>query len=101
MSDSRRSRWNPMALLTFLALVIVLALVVAPGLLIRRPANFGAQEDLASSDHVLPAVIQNSSVAYGVGLATLGPVFAWGASGDFWSAIAYMIFVGSGLSIIY
>jgi hypothetical protein len=101
MSDSRRSRWNPMALLTFLALVIVLALFVAPGLLIRRPANFGAEEDFASSDHVLPAVIQNSSVAYGVGLATLGPVFAWGASGDFWSAIVYMIFVGLGLSIIY
>jgi hypothetical protein len=90
-----------MAFLTFLALAIVLVLFVTPGLLIRRPAYFGAEEDFASSDHVLPTVIQNSSVAYGVGLATWGPVFAWGASGDFWPAILYTIFVGLGLSIIY
>jgi hypothetical protein len=90
-----------MAFLTFLALIIVLGLFVTPGLLIRRPTYFGAKEDFASSDHVLPTVIKNSSVAYGVGLATLGPVFAWGASGDFWPAIVYAIFVGSGLSIIY
>src|SRR5215475_16096060 len=90
-----------MAFLTFLAAAIILVLFVTPGLLIRRPAYFGAKEDFAPSDHVVPTVIQNSSVAYGVGLATLGPVFAWGASGDFWSGIVYMIFVGSGLSIIY
>jgi hypothetical protein len=90
-----------MALLTFLALAIVLVLFVTPGLLIRRPAYFGAEEDFGSSDHVLPTVIRNSSVAYGVGLATLGPLFAWGASGDLWPAIVYTIFVGSGLSILY
>jgi hypothetical protein len=90
-----------MAFLTFLALAIVLVLFVTPALLIRQPAYFGAKQDFASSDHVLPTVIQNSSVAYGVGLATLGPVLAWGASGDFWPAIIYTIFVGSGLSIIY
>jgi hypothetical protein len=101
MRASRRSQWNPMAFLTFLPLTIVLVLFVTPGLLIRRPFYFGAKEDLGSSDHVLPTVIKNSSVAYGVGLATLGPVFAWGASGDFWPAILYTIFVGSGLSVIY
>lgn len=90
-----------MAFLIFLLLAIVLVLFVTPGLLIRRPAYFGAEEDFASSDHVLPSVIRNSSVAYGVGFATLGPVFAWGASGDFWPAIVYTIFIGSGLSIIY
>jgi hypothetical protein len=90
-----------MAFLTFLALAVVLVLFVTPGLLIRRSADFGAEEDFASSDHVLPSVIRNSSVAYGVGFATLAPVFAWGASGDFWPAIVYTIFVGSGLSIIY
>jgi hypothetical protein len=101
MSDSRRSQWNPMAFLIFLALATILVLFVTPGLLIRRPAYFGAEEDFASSDHVLPTVIQNSSVAYGVGLATLGPVFTWGANGDLWQAIVYTVFVGSGLSIIY
>jgi hypothetical protein len=90
-----------MAVLTFLALAIVLVLFVTPGLLIRRPPYFGAEEDFASSDHVVPTVIQNSSVAYGVGFATLGPVFAWGASGDFLPTIVYTVFIGSGLSIIY
>src|SRR5262249_11929441 len=101
MCHSRQSQWNPMALLTFLPLTIALVLFVTPAFLIRRPAYFGAKEDFAPSDHVLPTVIQNSSVAYGVGLATLGPVLAWGASGDFWPAIVYTIFVGSGLSIVY
>ena len=90
-----------MAFLTFLALAVVLVLFVAPGFLIRRPAYFGAKHDIESSDHVLPKVIQNSSIAYGIGLTTLGPLFAWGASGEFWPAIAYTIFVGLGLSIIY
>jgi hypothetical protein len=92
---------EPMAFLTFLAPAIVLVLFVTPGLLIRRQAYFGAKQDFVSSDHVLPKVIQNSSIAYGVGLATLGPLFAWGASGEFWPAIVYTIFVGVGLSIIY
>ena len=90
-----------MAFLTFLALAVVLVLFVTPGFLIRRPAYFGAKHDFESSDHVLPKVIQNSSIAYGVGLTTLGPLFAWGASGEFWPAIAYAIFAGLGLSIIY
>jgi hypothetical protein len=90
-----------MAFLTFLASAIVLVLFVTPVLLLLRPAYFGAKQDFVSSDHVLPKVIQNSSIAYGVGLATLGPLFAWGASGEFWLAIVYMTFVGVGLSIIY
>jgi hypothetical protein len=92
---------EPMPFLTFLALAIVLVLFAIPGLLIRRPAYFGAKQDFVSSDHVLPKVIQNSSIAYGVGFATLGPLFAWGASGDFWPAIVYTTFAGMGLSIIY
>ncbi len=90
-----------MAYLTFLAPAIVLVLFVTPGLLIHRPAYFGAKQDFVSSDHIMPKVIQNSSIAYGVGLATLGPLFAWGASGEFWPAIVYTIFIGLGLSIIY
>jgi hypothetical protein len=92
---------EPMAFLTFLALVIALVLFATPGLLIRRLAYFGAKQDFVSSDHVLPKVIQNSSIAYGVGFATLGPLFAWGVSGEFWPAIIYTSFAGMGLSFIY
>src|SRR5215470_2613148 len=90
-----------MAFLIFLAPAVVLVLFLTPGLLLHRQAYFGAKQDFVSSDHVLPKVIQNSSIAYGVGLAALGPLFAWGASGEFWPAIVYTIFVGLGLSIIY
>src|SRR5262252_6163579 len=84
-----------------LAQAFLFVFCTTPGFLIRRPAYFGAKHDFESSDHVLPKVIQNSSIAYGIGLTTLGPLFAWGASGEFWPAIAYTIFVGLGLSIIY
>jgi hypothetical protein len=90
-----------MTFLTFLAPAFVLVLFVAPVLLIRPPAHFSAKDDFVSSDHVVPKVIQNSSIAYGLGLAALGPLLTWGASGDLWPAIVYAGFVGSGLWIIY
>jgi hypothetical protein len=90
-----------MTFLTFLAPAFVLLLFVTPALLIRRPAHFSAKDDLVSSEHVVPKVIQNSSIAYGLGLAAFAPLFTWGASGDLRPAIVYAIFVGSGLWIIY
>jgi hypothetical protein len=90
-----------MTFFTFLAPAFVLVLLVMPVLLIRRPTHFGAKDDFVSSDHIVPKVIQNSSIAYGVGLAALGPLLTWGASGDLRPAIIYTISVGAGLSIIY
>ena len=49
----------------------------------------------------MPRVIQNSSIAYAIGLATLAPLLAWGISGEFWQAVVYVAFVGLGLSLIY
>jgi hypothetical protein len=46
-------------------------------------------------------VIQNSSIAYAIGLTTFGPFFAWGASGDFWPAIVHAAFFGLGLTLLY
>lgn len=54
-----------------------------------------------SSGHVLPKVIQNSSISYAIGLATFGPLFAWGAGGNFLQAIIHATFLGLGLSLIY
>ncbi len=49
----------------------------------------------------MPKVIQNSTIVYGIGLATVAPLFAWGVGGEFWPAIVYVGFVGLGLSLIY
>ena len=54
-----------------------------------------------SSGLVMPKVIQNSTIVYGIGLATVAPLFAWGVGGEFWPAIAFVGFVGLGLSLIY
>jgi hypothetical protein len=90
-----------MPYLAFLAAAIVLAIFLVTVLLTRREVHIRAKDEFVSSDHVLPKVIQNSSIAYAVGLANLGPFFAWGASGTFWQALIYAAFVGLGLSVIY
>jgi len=90
-----------MAFLVFLVSATVLAIFIIPALLARRQVRPDAQALFVSSDHVLPKVIQNSSIAYAVGLATFGPLFAWGVSGDFWPAIVRAACFGSGLLLIY
>ena len=72
-----------MPFLAFLAPAAVLGIFIIPALLTRRQAHPSAQDDFVSPDHVLPKVIQNSSIAYAIGLATFGPFFAWGVSGNF------------------
>jgi hypothetical protein len=70
-------------------------------LLTQRHGYRRAQDYFVSSDHVLPKVIQNSSIAYAIGLATFGPFFAWGASGDFRPAILHAVLFGLGLTLLY
>jgi hypothetical protein len=90
-----------MPLLAFLTSAAVISIFIIPVLLIRRDGHRRAQDYFVSSDHVLPKVIQNSSIAYAIGLATFGPFFAWGASGDFWPAILHAAFFGLGLILLY
>ena len=79
---------------------IVLVVFVAPVLLAQRHSA-RAQETFVSSGVVVPKVIQNSTIVYGIGLATVAPLFAWGVGGEFWPAIVYVGFVGLGLFLIY
>ena len=79
---------------------IVLVVFVAPVLLAQR-YSARAQETFVSSGVVVPKVIQNSTIVYGIGLATVAPLFAWGVGGEFWPAIVYVGFVGLGLFLIY
>ena len=90
-----------MPLLAFLTSAAVISIFTIPVLLTRRDSYRRAQDYFVSSDHVLPKVIQNSSIAYAIGLATFGPFFAWGASGDFWPAIVHAAFFGLGLTLLY
>lgn len=90
-----------MPYLVFLAAVVVLGIFTVPVLLTRREVRTRTTDDFVSSDYVLPKVIQNSSIAYAIGLATLGPFFALGVSGNFRHAIIHAAFVGLGLSLIY
>ena len=87
--------------LAFLAPAISLALCLIPVFLLRRKAYARAQDYFVSSDHTPPGVIQNSSIAYALKMATFGPFFAWGASGDLWPAIIGSAFFGLGSYLIY
>jgi hypothetical protein len=87
-----------------LVLIIpLLSLVIyfIPTYLLGRRTYARAQDYFVSSGHTPPGVIRNSSVAYALKLATFGPFFGWGASGDFWPAIIYSFFFGLGVCLIY
>jgi hypothetical protein len=87
--------------LAFLAPAISLAVCLIPVFLLRRKAHTRAQDYFISSDHTPPGVIQNSSIAYALKMATFGPLFAWGAGGDLWPAIIGSAFFGLGSYLIY
>src|SRR5262249_23292493 len=90
-----------MPLLAFLAAAAVVSIFIIPALLTRREGYRRTQDYFVSSDHVLPKVIQNSCIAYAIGLATYGPFFAWGARGNFWPAILHAAVFGLGLTLLY
>jgi hypothetical protein len=81
--------------------IAVLGAFIAPVLLARRQASPRAQDVLVSPGQIMPRVIQNSSIAYSIGLITLAPLLAWGISGEFWPAAVYVVSVGLGFSLIY
>jgi hypothetical protein len=87
-------------------LVLILPLVslvvyVIPIVILRRKAYARAQDYFISSERSPPGVIRNASVAYALKMATFGPFFVWGASGDFWPAIVYSAFFALGVGLIY
>jgi len=89
--------------MTFLAFVLLLSLGIClvPICFLRRPGYQRAQDYFVSSQYTPPDVVQNASIAYALRMATFGPFFAWGASGDLWPAIISSVFFGLGLYLIY
>jgi hypothetical protein len=90
-----------MLYLAIVATVAVLGAFIVPVLLAPRRASPRDQDALVSAGPVMPGVIQNSSIAYAIGLVTLVPLLGWGLSGQFWPALVYVASVGLGLSLIY
>lgn len=90
-----------MLYLVLLAAFGVLGTFIVPTVLRRSQRGIRERDAVVSAGLVMPRVIQNSSIAYAIGLMTLAPLLAWGINGQFWSAIVYIAFVGLGLSLIY
>ena len=72
----------------------------------RADLAIAASKIAASADYsvasqpIPPDVMRNSAVAYPLRIATFGPFFAWGASGDFWPAIVGAACFGLGVYLI-
>jgi hypothetical protein len=90
-----------MPTIAFVVLIVCLSVGLIPVLLLRRKTFGRAQDYFVSSDHTPPGVIRNSSIAYAVKMAAFGPLFAWGAAGDFWPAIIFAVALGLGLYLLY
>jgi hypothetical protein len=98
-----RASTNAAILMPFVLFLplISLAIYLIPIYLLRRRTYARAQDYFLSSGYTPPGVIRNSSVAYALNMATFGPFFAWGASGDFWPAIINSACFGLGVCLIY
>jgi len=90
-----------MSLLALLPLLLSLAICFAPIWLLRGLEHRRAQDYFVTSQYVRPEVIRNSSIAYGLRVAALGPLFLWGARGDLWPAIIAATCFGLGIYMVY
>ena len=84
----------------FLPLVISLGICLVPIWLMPRQKLPRARDYFIASQTTPPDVMRNSSVANPLRIATFGPFFAWGASGDFWPAIVSAACFGLGVHLI-
>jgi hypothetical protein len=80
---------------------ILLGIPVLPLLVLRGRTYLRAREYFVASESTPPGVVQSSSIAYSLQLATFCYLFNLGARGDFWPAIAVSATFGAGLYLIY
>jgi hypothetical protein len=84
-----------------LALIAYLGISLIPLYLLRRREYAQAREYFVASEHTPSGVVQNSSIAYSLQVATFGQFFSWGANGEFWPGIVFSAMFGAGLYLIY
>jgi hypothetical protein len=89
-----------MSLLALLPAALCLGLCLIPAWLLRRAKYARVQDYFIASKRTPPAVIQNASVACSLWMATLGPFFGWGATGNFWPSLVAAVCFPLGLSVM-
>jgi hypothetical protein len=87
--------------LLLLPLIIALGICFVPIWLLPRRNLQRPREYFIASQPTPPDVLRNCFLAYPLRIASFGPFFAWGASGDFWPAIISAACFGSGVYLIY
>ena len=87
--------------LVFFLLIVALGICFVPIWLLPRRNFQRAQDFFIASQRTPPDVMRNAAVAYPLRIASFGPLFALGASGDLWPAIVCAGCYGSGVYLIY
>lgn len=90
-----------MSFATFLPLLISLGIYLVPVWLLRRQGGASARNYFASPRTIPPQAIQNSAIAYSLRMAVFGPVFVWGATGNFTPVIIGATCLGLGIYLIH
>jgi len=87
--------------IAWLSLILLLGFSVLPLTVLRGRNYFRAREYFVASETTPPGVVQSSSIACSLQVATFGYLFNLGARGDFWPAIVFSVMFGAGLYLIY
>jgi uncharacterized membrane protein (DUF2068 family) len=87
--------------LVLLPLIVALGICLVPIWLLPRRNFQRAQDYFIASQPTPPDVMRNAAVAYPLRIASFGPFFAWGASGELWPAIIGAACCGLGVYLIY
>jgi hypothetical protein len=90
-----------MSLAAFLPLLFSLAVFILPVWLLRPGRGAAARDYFVSPRYTPPQAVRNSSIAYSLRLAIFGPVFVFGAIGNFWPVIIGATCFGLGLYLVY
>ena len=89
-------------IIAFIAVIFLsLATYVVPVILARQRVWRDADDYHTASRSTTGSIFQNSSVAYALQMATFGPFFIWGATGDYAPAIVNSVLLAFGLGVIF
>src|SRR3954466_8416107 len=84
----------------FIMLAISLGICLVPVCLVSRAKTASARDYFVASQPTPADAMRNCSVVYFLRIATLAPFFAWGASGDFWTAVLIAHRGGLGVYVV-
>ena len=88
-------------MIVFAAVALIAGVPLIPIYLLGRGAYARARDYFVALEDTPTGVVQNSSIAYSLQIATVGQFFSWGAKGEFWPAIVFSAMFGAGLYLMY